>query len=170
MNNQSVNLAGDGVVGDVTVFSLSGTTLTGAAGPFTGVTAIKLDMKLGDDSATVVGVRITGALTFLGGDGNNTLNVGAGTQSFGSITVTNGDGNDIFDVDGSAVTSNITVSGAVTVNHGDGDDTNSFGETGLTTISFGSLKITSGDGVSQVKAPAGNGTVVCVTADWSVSC
>src|SRR5262249_39223792 len=71
-NNQDINVMGTGPG----VFSLSGNggeTFAGAgAGPFVGVANIKLDMKLGNDTVTVTTAQLSGALTFLGGDGNNT--------------------------------------------------------------------------------------------------
>lgn len=158
LNEQSILLAG-GAVGVVSVLGQDATTVNGA-GIFTGVTAIKLDLKLGNDGAELRSVNITGALTFLGGDGGNVLLMTTGNQSFGSISVTNGDGDDLFFISGS----DVIVSGAVTVNHGDGNfpaviGNNVFGIRATDDVSFGSLKITSGDGVCDVTADGASFTV-----------
>ena len=67
LNDQSVSLVG-GAAGLVTVAGLAGTTVTGGTS-FAGVNAIKLDMKLGNDSVQLQSVLIFGGLTYLGGDG-----------------------------------------------------------------------------------------------------
>ncbi len=82
------------------------------------MTAIKIDLKLGNDQATLTNVLITGALTYLGGDGNNNLILdGAAAHTYGSISVTNGDGADIFRFTG---TGDLAVTGAVTISNGEG--------------------------------------------------
>lgn len=109
-NNQQITLTGGGA-GVVTVAGVA-TTVNGA-GTFTGVTTIKIDLKLGDDTATLTNISITGGLTYLGGDGDNRLTLDSGgNHSYGSITVTNGDGFDVFEMDG---TGDLTVAGALTI-------------------------------------------------------
>ena len=51
----------------------TGTAFTG--GPFNGVTSIKLLMGLGNDTVTITDSTLAGGITFLGGSGDNTLNI-----------------------------------------------------------------------------------------------
>lgn len=157
LNDQEVLLTG-AAAGVVTVAGVNGTIVNGA-GVFTGVTAIKIDMKLGNDIAVLNSVSITGAATFLGGDGNNTLKFDTGFQFFGSLAVTNGDGKDSVKIN----TSDVTVTGAVVINNGDGEDKNEFGTSSSSDVSFGSLKVTSGNGDTTIKALAGVFTVLGTT-------
>lgn len=163
LNNQNVVLTG-GAAGVVTVAGANATTVNGA-GTFSGVTAIKFDMKLGNDGAVLNSVVISGGVTYLGGDGNNSLTFDTGTQSYGSLSVTNGDGADLVKIN----IADVTVSGAVVISNGDGEDTQEFGAIGSSDVSFGSLKINSGNGKSTVKSQAGNlvvlGTTQITTGD-----
>lgn len=144
-NNQNVTLTGGGA-GIVTVAGVA-TTVNGA-GTFTGVTAIKIDLKLGNDIATLTNIAITGGLTYLGGDGDNQLTLnGGGNHSYGSITVTNGDGFDSFEMLG---TGDLTVTGALTINQGEGDDTNDIGSSS-SDVKLGSLKYAAADGNNELR-------------------
>lgn len=163
LNDQSVSLVGS-AAGLVTVSGLAGTTVNNG-GTFAGVTAIKLDMKLGNDSVQLQSVFIFGSLTYLGGDGDNRITFNAGTQSFSSISVTNGEGLDRFEIIGS----DLAVSGAVTISNGDGDDIETLGSLATDDVYFGSLKITSGDGAGQITSLGNSlaviGTTQIITGD-----
>ena len=158
LNNQVITIVGGGA-GSVTVAGV-GTTVTGA-GFYSGVTAIKFDLKLGNDQATLTNVQITGALTYLGGDGNNNLIMnGATGHTYGSIAVTNGDGNDDFNVTG---TGDLTVTGALTINYGEGDGDVDLGDNAASDIVLGSFKYTSGDGEDNLDLRSGTLSILGTT-------
>lgn len=136
LNDQELLLQG-GVAGTVQILALDGETINGGT-VFSNVVNLKLDMKQGEDFVDLSGVRITGALTYLGGEGDSALNFTSGVQEFGSITVTNGDGNDEVEIDGS----DVTVAGAVTITTGTGDALLNLGDGANDDVSFGSLKVT----------------------------
>src|SRR5262245_47932836 len=74
-NHQNITLDG-AAANNFTVIANSGETGTAITGsPFNGVTSIKLVMGLGNDTVTITDVKLAGAVTFLGGSGNNTLNI-----------------------------------------------------------------------------------------------
>lgn len=164
LNDQVITIVG-GAAGSVTVAGV-GTTVTGA-GFYSGVTAIKIDLKLGNDQATLTNVLITGALTYLGGDGNNNLILdGAAAHTYGSISVTNGDGADLFRFTG---TGDLAVTGAVTISNGEGEGEVDLGSNVATDITLGSFKYTSGDGSDEVDLRPGTlsiaGTTQVTTGD-----
>src|SRR5262245_32720810 len=144
-NNDQVVIVNGGAAGVVNL-TLGGTSVfaPGSLAGFTGVKTIKLDMRLGNDVVTVNNVNITGDLTFLGGNGDDTLEIGGFTsnQSFGKVTVTNGDGNDSFTFHNGVS----KVSGALTVNNGVGNSQVTLSDQAADELTVGSLSITNGDG------------------------
>lgn len=164
LNDQVITIVG-GAAGAVTVAGV-GTTVTGA-GFYSGVTAIKFDLKLGNDQATLTNVLITGALTYLGGDGNNTLSLeGAASHTYGSISVTNGDGADVLRFIG---TGDLAVTGAVTISNGEGEGEVDLGNNVASDITLGSFKYTSADGRDELDLRPGTlsilGTTQVTTGD-----
>src|SRR5262245_31787361 len=63
-NDQSITVTGAGA-GAVNIAGVGGTIISGSTS-FTGITDIKLDMRLGNDTVTATGVNLTGNVTFLG--------------------------------------------------------------------------------------------------------
>ncbi len=166
LNDQVITIVG-GAAGAVTVAGV-GTTVTGA-GFYSGVTAIKFDLKLGNDQATLTNVLITGALTYLGGDGNNNLFMdGVNGHTYGSISVTNGDGDDKFRYLG---TGDFAVTGAMTISNGDGagDVQLGNGNNVAPDITLGSFKYTAADGSDELDLRPGTlsilGTTQVTTGD-----
>lgn len=158
LNNQEITITGGGA-GTVTVAGV-GTTVTGA-GLYSGVTAIKIDLKLGDDIATLTNVQITGVLTYLGGDGNNDLTLnGASGHTYGSIVVTNGDGGDEIRLTG---TGDLSVTGAVTISNGEGEGFVQLGDNASSDVSLGSFKYAALDGSDKVAFQSGTVAIAGTT-------
>src|SRR3954468_9618100 len=117
-NHQNITL--DGAGGNtITVIANDGETGSAfTGGPFGGMTAIRLVMGLGNDTVTLTDAALAGTVTFLGGSGDNHLNIdGAanfstfagpspGNVTLGGLSVTNGDGDDNFAVGGGSNTIN----------------------------------------------------------------
>jgi len=141
-NQQNITLTGAGA-GNFTLTPNGGETFTGAgAGPFMGVTDIRFNMGLGNDIVSVVAANLSGTMTVMGGDGNNSLLIGP-TNNFGNVSVVNGDGNDVLQLSNGI--NNITAN--LTINNGVGDSTTLLGNLAAdrTTIG-GNLTITNGAG------------------------
>jgi len=116
------NLSIEQLDGGVKVTALNGTTLriAGTDVPngtltFSGVTALNVRLGDGNDSVSVLGALNLKNVTFNLGDGDNTLDVGAGLSSTGKLTVTGGTGRDV-------VTMNGVAGKAATINLGHGND------------------------------------------------
>ena len=133
LKNDNVIVLTSSAPGVVTLSGAGETFALAGAGPFNGVTSIKLDLKEGNDQVTLSAINMSGAVTILGGEGDTSV---AGGGAPGSLIVTNGDGNDTFNLAG------LTVTGAVTISNGVGNTS-----TSLTGANFGSLKITNTDGL-----------------------
>lgn len=134
-NHQNITLDAAGA-NTITVTANDGETGSAfTGGPFAGMTAIRLVMGLGNDTVTLTDAALTGTVTFLGGSGNNRLNIdGAGNFSglagpspgnvtVGGVSVTNGDGDDTFTVGGGSH----TINGNVVIRNGEGFSNTSFG-------------------------------------------
>lgn len=116
LNNQNITLDG-GAGNTITVIGMDGETGSGI-GTFSNVSKIKLVMGLGDDLVTVKNTNLPDTLTFLGGDGANTLALdgAAGPNTLASVVVTNGEGFDTFRI----ANGTNTITGKVTVDNGIG--------------------------------------------------
>ena len=152
LNHQDIIISGTGTPGQFTVTPNDGETINGVAAgpaPISNVQRIKLVMGLGDDSVIIENADLSGLLTFLGGDGDNFLNIDAsnGDNTLGRVSVTNGDGNDSFKMqDGTN-----TITGKLAINNGLGDGFTAFGRTAgdLTSVG-GAVRITNGAGENDI--------------------
>jgi hypothetical protein len=143
-----------------------GTTTLNIPSPLIGtVKSIKADLKGGDDTAVLDPTAIfevPGAVNFLLGDGNNTLDLTTNQAILlGSLTVKGGDGSDMVTVQG-GIAEGSRVNGAASFIYANGGS-----ETTLGDIDFGvGVKLTTGDGVSVPNNLAA--TTVNVTKIFSV--
>ena len=145
LNNQDISVVGNGA-GNFTVSGNNNTTVNGLIDvQFANVTNIRIDMRLGNDKAVVLAANLPGTLTFLGGDGNNTLTVDGneGAQTFGAITVNNGDGNDTLQI----ISGITTIKGALIINNGVGDsDVTLNRAASADELTAGGISLLNGDG------------------------
>ena len=149
LNHQEINITGiGGLTGAFVVTGVGGEDILGVAdgdATVSNVKNIKLVMGLGDDIVTVRNANLTGLLTFLGGDGQNILDIdgNGGGNTLGRVSITNGEGTDGFIMhDG---TNQIT--GKLTINNGQGDSETAFGDLATDQTSVGGpVSITNGAG------------------------
>ena len=174
-NHQNITLDGAGTNNlTVTANNLeTGTAITGS--PFTGVTSIKFVLGLGDDRVIITDAVLTGAVTYLGGSGDNDLFIdGAGNISgfagaspgnvtIGSLSVTNGDGFDATNIGGGTH----QINGNVTITNGIGGSDVAFGVGGAdVTAVVGSVKVTNLAGLDTIEA---SGTTATFTGAITIS-
>jgi hypothetical protein len=148
LNHQDITISGTGTAGSFTIGANDGETINGvAAGAATisNVKNIKLVMGLGNDTVVIENAELTGLITFLGGDGDNFLDINAngGDNALGTVKVSNGDGNDTFAMRNGTN----TIGGKLTINNGLGDGFTGFGQTaGDLSGVAGAIRITNGAG------------------------
>lgn len=174
-NHQNITLDGAGANNfTVTANNLeTGTAITGI--PFSGVTSIKFIMGVGDDTVTITDAVLTGAVTYLGGSGDNRLFIdGAGNFSgfagaspgnvtIGSLSVTNGDGSDATRIGGGTH----KINGNVSIANGIGGSDVEFGAGGTDVTSVGgTVKVTNLAGFDTVGA---NGTTATFTGAITIN-
>jgi len=149
-NNQQIVIQGTGA-GSFDVTGEPGTKINGVdGGKFSkaGVTAINVNMKLGNDRVSVFGADLSGKLSIIGGAGNDEVRLGKNnvdTSTFGSVSIANGDGDDTVTGRG-----NLTVTGALNINNGIGNSNTTLGVDVTDTTTVGSLTITNTDGLDQL--------------------
>ena len=148
---------GDGEANDITIdqvglaageyrisSGLDATTINGEASIVIAATkGMKFAMGEGSDTVNIDTVA-TGALTFDGGEGDNTFGMNDTTVT-GALTVKNGSGFDTTNLDG-------TISGAVAITNGDGGSDVSFG---AAIAGKASVKNGAGDDIFYMKGSIG---------------
>ncbi len=152
LNDQEILIAGTGA-GSFDVSVVNGTQFQGTAATtlsFSGVTAIKLDMRQGNDIVTVNNANLSGDLSFLGGNGNDSLVIGgaAGNQSFGSVTIKNGDGDDNFSIGNG----NNAIVGKLNIDNGVGNSVVTLNTQAADQLSIGDVIIKNTDGLDTLTA------------------
>jgi hypothetical protein len=166
-NHQNITLDGAGT-NNITITANSGETGTAiSGGPFLGVTSIKLNMGLGNDTVIITDTILNGAVTFLGGSGNNSLFIdGAGNIStyaggspgnviIGALNITNGAGTNSFVAAGG----NHLISGNVVIRNGQGLSVTAFGNavSDVTNVG-GTIKIFNADGINHFRTAGSSAT------------
>lgn len=146
--DDDIDLMPSGIPGAVTVTGNGGTTIKNAGNfTFKKVRSIVINLKGGDDTASVDGVEISGGLTFKGGTSvsGNTFLLKNVSHIGGTVTVFNGantGGSDVLDI-----LPKVEIGGSLIVSHGAG-----ISSTNLSTNLFigGNLSITGGTALDQI--------------------
>ncbi|WP_425615829.1 hypothetical protein NA78x_005760 [Anatilimnocola sp. NA78] len=144
--------------GAFTVSGVNGTTLNGVNNGslnFTKIQNIFVDLRNGNDVATVVSAQLAGMLRFVGGNGNDELLFGEfnnENQTIANLQAIMGEGNDFVEVEGE---NNFSVPGSVLATLGNGNNT--FDIDPNVNLTLGVTSITAGTGFDFLDF--GDGTV-----------